>query len=800
MSAIGGSIFLQSALCQSSPSSRYCSPLMYPSHRKVARKRRASVISYFWNGGRSFDERYSVRRRVVLLVGISVFPLLQFREVAAEEPVEAIDAVSNVGGFANIFLSQRNRSKVVKPLRTNILDKSAFKGTKLRESNIDTSDSRATAIESQVPRAAENDVGVQFPTIKKQEFPSQQHKQAKGDAKENSGGSSFVSFINGIGIIGSGVLGALFSASQREKKALESTIDSMTAQANDQEIAAALMKKSFETKLLNEQEDYQRQLRKLKDDEASLLSQLTSAKDAAAALGRELNDEKKFVEELISQRGQLEHSLTLAREDKKLLEDEIHKKVGRITSLQDELSHLSLENNEKMSNIQNLKSLLAKTESECKNMSSALEQARFNLATANSRIEQLKEDINMVRTDSNSKDSIIDDLHEKIKSLTEEKNDSNIKFYDLMKEYNALVSYSERTTVLNSELLSRKDEQLQQLDENLKIALNEASSKHAIISELTIERDNAIMLLEKEKNNIYKLTNELQSAQEMLDASEAKVSHTSKELTETRTAYEEVMSTISKMQNEYDQTRQLMNYNLEEAKATSMILSDKLESAKVVLKHTEEELVSASNELRAAIEERESLKMELVDNYQKIQTTSNQLQEERKTVTNLNKELEALQKQILKDSEARRSLEADLDEATRSLDEMNKSALLLSKELENTNSRSASLETEKEILYMSLIEQKNIAKDSLENMQDAEHLISRLGSEREKLEKRSKRLEEELAAAKGEILRLRRKVSVGQGSINEHHSKSNEVPAGAPFSVKRNVGRRKKQSLGSDDS
>ena len=77
-----------------------------------------------------------------------------------------------------------------------------------------------------------------------------------------------------------------------------------------------------------------------------------------------------------------------------------------------------------------------------------------------------------------------------------------------------------------------------------------------------------------------------------------------------------------------------------------------------------------------------------------METTAQELKEERTVVATLNRELEVLGNQMLKDSEARRALEADLDEATKSLNEMNKSALLLSKELENANSRTASLESE----------------------------------------------------------------------------------------------------------
>ena len=44
-------------------------------------------------------------------------------------------------------------------------------------------------------------------------------------------------------------------------------------------------------------------------------------------------------------------------------------------------------------------------------------------------------------------------------------------------------------------------------------------------------------------------------------------------------------------------------------------------------------------------------------------------------------------------------------------------------------------------------------------MEDAQNTIKRLGTERESFEMRSKKLEDELATAKGEILRLRRQIS-----------------------------------------
>jgi chromosome segregation ATPase len=199
--------------------------------------------------------------------------------------------------------------------------------------------------------------------------------------------------------------------------------------------------------------------------------------------------------------------------------------------------------------------------------------------------------------------------------------------------------------------------------------------------------------------------------------------------------------------------------------------------------------------------------------YKNLESTTHELVEERKIVTTLNRELEVLAKQLQVDSEARKALEADLDEATKSLDEMNNSALLLSKELESTHSRNDTLETEKEMLSKALTEQAKITTEAKENTEDAQNLITRLQTEKESFELRSRHLEEELALAKGEILRLRRQISTNSSQkprapprprgppetnetlkeqpVNDRNQKSSGVVAGTPQPVKRTVRRRK---------
>jgi chromosome segregation ATPase len=248
-----------------------------------------------------------------------------------------------------------------------------------------------------------------------------------------------------------------------------------------------------------------------------------------------------------------------------------------------------------------------------------------------------------------------------------------------------------------------------------------------------------------------------------------------------------------------------LSNKLGEAESLSKALSDELVSVKEMVQKAQEELEAASSELASVVKARDNLK--------NLESTTHELVDERKTVTTLNRELEALAKQLHADSEARKALEADLDEATKSLDEMNKSALSLSEELEKTHSRNDTLEAEKESLSKALAEQMKITTEAQENTADAQNLITRFQTEKDSFELRSRHLEEELALAKGEILRLRRQISANRTPkprtitrtraqaetnetlkeklVNDHNQKTTGVAAGTLPSAKRVTRRRK---------
>ncbi|KDO51184.1 hypothetical protein CISIN_1g036820mg [Citrus sinensis] len=559
----------------------------------------------------------------------------------------------------------------------------------------------------------------------------------------------------------SGVLGALYALTQNEKKATDATLEYMKARLKEKEAAIVSLEKDFESKLQNEQEQRTKQLKSAKEEQQLLMNKLNSANTTISGLGKELQNEKRFIEELRIEIDSLQTSLLKFGEDKRTLEEERKQKLDRIEGLQDKINLLSLELREKDDGVQKLSSSLQQKETELKNLNSVYKQNELNARAS---------------------------------SLLVERDDSKQKLEAVQKEYKELKLSSENETASNAKRLREKKEELHQLKEKLELTLDEACENRATIAKFTQEKDDLRKMLDNELGNVKNLKYELQITQETLETTRNEASDLEKQLKQSKDSCADLETEISRIRAEFAEVKHTLGNSLDEAKRSGEVLAGELFAAKEVLKKASEELQNVSHELEATAENRDSLRKELVNIYKKAEATANDLKEQKEIVSSLNKELQALEKQTSKDKEARKSLETDLEEATKSLDEMNRNALELSKNLEKANSQISNLEDEKAVLYKSLTEQKSIANESRENMEDAHNLVMRLGQERKSLDKRSKKLEEELASAKGEILRLRSQINSSKTLVNDENPRKVEDDNKVPVTAKKTTRRRKSNS------
>ncbi|MCL7023295.1 hypothetical protein MKW94_003209 [Papaver nudicaule] len=612
----------------------------------------------------------------------------------------------------------------------------------------------------------------------------------QGEASTNS----FLSLLNAAGVVGTGVLGALNLLGQQEKTATEATIKKLENKLIEKEALKDTLEKNFEKKLLNEKEERANQMKKAEEERFSLSSQLSSAKSTISGLQKELQTEKKLVAELQVQIDRLQDGLKKAAEEKNLLEKNLKEKLDTIDGLQDRINLITLEINEKQTHLQKLESALADKETEYKDLGFVYIQAKADLAEANAKIAVLNETILKTQKELDLKNSTVNDLDAKLTALVGEKDDISRRFESVQEDYQNLKISSEKKAALDAEVLAKRENELNQLEEKLGAALQDVSNKEILVADLTQEKDNLAKMLKLEVKLVETLRNELRATEETLRISKVEASHLSEILQQSQKSCEDLSSEISKKQVEFDEASKALKKNLEDARSNSEFLSNELGSVKTALKKTKEESRTVSEELKSVIETREELKKELIDAYKKAESTVRSLEAERNTISSLRKELETSEKQAASARESRKSLETDLEKATKALEEVNKNILILSKELDDANSRVSNLEVDKETLYKALMEQKNISGEARENVEDAHNLIMRLGQERESLEKRVKKLDDELGSAKGEILRLRDQMNTPK--ILSENGKENKTTEGkATVAVKKTTRRKKADPL-----
>ncbi|KAL0719388.1 hypothetical protein Bca4012_068712 [Brassica carinata] len=558
----------------------------------------------------------------------------------------------------------------------------------------------------------------------------------------------FLSLLNGLGIFSAGVLGALYALARKDTRTAQETIESYSIQNKHLFNPMEKFHIAFSRRV-------EQGTKKAQEEQLSLINQSNSAKDVVIGVGRELSCQKKLCEELRAQIGSLQSSLSKVGEDKRALETELRNKLDLIEGMQDRISLLSLELKDKNGEAQRISTSLAEKEAELEKLNSAYTQTSRDFAEAIVETKKVKEEVTRTLTELDSKESAIEELKTRISTLEAEKKSYIQKLDDVSKDYSALQLTSEAQAAADAEVISRKEEKIQQLNEKLYHALKDVNESKDKVADLTEKFEDCKRMLDIELTNVQNLKHEFEGTKKALQVSRDRVSDLEQLLGESRALCSKFESEVSVIRGEFDEAKEIYKEKLAEERGNSEILARELAVEKDHLKKAREELERLTHELEESSVKSQSLQEELVEIYKKAETTNKKLEEERVTVLVLEREMKAMKKQVSIDREARKSLETDLEEAVKSLDEMNKNASTLSKELETVNTHVSSLENEKEMLQRTLEEAKNASKEAKENVEGAHSFLIGLRKEREVLEKKVKKLEEDLCSAKGEILRMR---------------------------------------------
>lgn len=595
----------------------------------------------------------------------------------------------------------------------------------------------------------------------------QQNALAEFKDESESHGSNFFGFLNQLGIIGSGVLGALYTLEQKDKVATGSQVEALTIELKENEVAMSSLRENLEARILLEQEKIKRQAQKAQEEQAVLSNELSSAKRTVKDTQKQLERENKTVEEFEEQVERLNADITRVQNDNRALELELKEKKSKINDLEDNVTLAIVNVQEKEKELESLRSSLREREKESAEFSSEAEHLRKSLLQAEAQIKEFQQELDSAQKELGLKESSIENLSERLASAVVEREDSKEKLVKLHEELNQNKIKFDKDLVSARKAIFAKQEEVNQLKEKLNIAYEEANKNNAILSGLQEESSTLKSLLDEEKTNVKCLSTELQSSIESLEALQSKVVTLSSELTTTKQVKAQVESEIARLQNDRDALRDSLEEKVREAEETSSKLYSELASVKKALDMARNDLLFLNKKLKDSTVSYENIKEELSQARKTAEMTSAALNEEKKVVAALRRELEASEKRLLEEKEGRRVLHRDFEEATKSMEDMSNCLVSLSEELEIARSKINSLEVENASLYESMQEEKHLSKELQESTGHANKILMKLGKEKETYVKKARKLEEELSSAKGEILRLRKQITVKNTALEE---------------------------------
>ncbi|XP_073283099.1 MAR-binding filament-like protein 1-1, partial [Primulina huaijiensis] len=342
---------------------------------------------------------------------------------------------------------------------------------------------------------------------------------AEQSVKGNTSPNSTFSLFNVVGVMASGVLGALYASTRKEKAASDATIESVNIKLKEKESAIVSLEKKFESTILNEREVQRKELAKAGEAQRSSVNQLKIANGTITSLGLELQKDRRLIEELGIKVESLEQNLSNLGNEKKELQEQLKEKLDCVAVLEDRIVLLSSEITEKADNLRSLDSKITEKEHEFYQLSSVYQQSQDRISGLISELQQLKATLSKNEKELELKNSELKNMNTELSSLVAERDESSKRLDAMVKEFEEYKSSTEKKMASDRNILGDQEKKIQHTEEQLKVALDEANKNEALVTDLTQEKENIRETLNVELKNMKSIEQELDITQETLEKS-----------------------------------------------------------------------------------------------------------------------------------------------------------------------------------------------------------------------------------------------------------------------------------------
>ncbi|KAJ7547172.1 hypothetical protein O6H91_08G073000 [Diphasiastrum complanatum] len=588
-------------------------------------------------------------------------------------------------------------------------------------------------------------------------------------AQEQPG--NFLEFINNLGVVGSGILGALYWLEGRAKSASNSALKDANSRLKQTEEAMESLKEKLEASLLAQKEESMKNLSKSQQERATILEELNSTKAVAKELQQQLDVRKALIKSLEDKEEGFQTVIIEGEQAYALLEKKYKEEKSKLENLCSELS-LAREhvlNQEK--NIEDLKLSLEKQKSLTEELTHTGNVTHEALIQSKTRIQELEGEIASAGQILAEKGKEVQNLEVRLVEAIKECDEVEKKLEANRAEFDqALQSANQRVDILTVSL-SSKEKEAQSLAAKLASKTLEFEKASEAASDLANQVQKLKHSFVQEQTAVQRLTQELEGASLGLEAASREVNTLSQKLADSQKYALGLERKISENQSATDSKIMSLTELLTKEQATVAQLKNHLDDAKSSLGESLQHISSLNEELKETISTNQKLTLELKQTKEAATSTLNALSEEKQKTATAEKKVLDFQKALLQEEELVVRLRTELDKGMEAMESLRTHLDSLSRDLEVANSKTILLEGEKRAVQESLQREKKAAKRFKDRAAQVETVIEKVIQERENSAIRAQKLEGELTIAKAEIINLSEQIQVMGQAIESAESR-----------------------------
>ncbi|KAH7420467.1 hypothetical protein KP509_13G008800 [Ceratopteris richardii] len=597
--------------------------------------------------------------------------------------------------------------------------------------------------------------------------------QDKNITVQGAGGS--VNFLGTLSWIGSGVLGGMYWLERQAKESADMSLQNMTVELKAKEDAMNSLREQLEGDLSHAKELALQQSKKSKQEIEALMNDISSAKSIAETLERELTTEKLVSENLGKQIKSLQLVLEETQKQKETLESKIIEEENRGVQLEEDKKRINSELEKRLVERDTLRLALKEREKAFEDLESLLTVKLEALSQAESKIDELMKEVCSLKEKVSSSQNNVDYLEGELASANAHGQHLEQKLISMTEEFDSFKKASALEVASLQLELDSKDAEVNDLKHELDTTINHSNELKKTISNLHGEIDTLEKQINESNVVIKELQRDLEARFKEINTSKSQISCLEEDLRIAKENNRELQEKSSEAEKKAESKLNSLKETLEHEQTVVNKLSKELEKAKHDLGISKDEVSLRKHQLGELEGLQDKLKKDLNESESYVKSLETALENEKEISASNKRQLDSARKSITEAKDHIKLLRKDVAKAKSESERLMKEVKDLEIKLGTEVKKVTELEAEKKSLNLSLNEEREVTAKLKHKVEQMDSALGKLSRDRDSSLNRVKRLEGELAATKGEMLRLQKQAVVVDGALKDAKSRVQKV-------------------------